>query len=69
MGIFNQAKLAADVMKNMNPAQLKDFMQQARESQKILEEQIRRIVREEIEKYNLVGREAVEEMLKKFKNV
>lgn len=64
MGIFDQAKMAASLMRNMDPSQMKEMMAQAKEAQKMMEEQIRRIVDEEIKKRGLVTKEEVEEMLK-----
>lgn len=67
MGIFDQAKLAANLMKNMDPSQMKEMMAEARNAQKMLGEQIKQIVEEEIKKRNLVSREEVEEIVRKFK--
>ena len=66
MGFFDQAKLAANMMKNMDPSQMKELMEQARESQKMLDEQIRRVVAEEIKKQGLMTRRDVEEMLRRL---
>ena len=52
-------------MKNMDPSQMKELMEQAKESQNMLEEQIRRIVQEEIQKRELVSKKELEEALKK----
>lgn len=68
MGIFDQAKLAANLMKNMNPLQMKEMMADAKNAQKMMEGEIRRIVEEEIEKRNLVSREEIEEMIRKIQN-
>lgn len=65
MGLFDQAKVAANIMKNMDPSQMKEMMAQAKDAQKMLEEQIKRIVEEEIKKRNLVSREEVEEIIKR----
>ncbi len=65
MGIFDQAKMAASLMKNMDPSQMKEMMAQAQQAQKMMEEQIRRIVEEEIVKRKLVSREEMEELLKR----
>ncbi|MDP2676822.1 MAG: hypothetical protein Q8O83_04010 [bacterium] len=50
MGLFDQAKLAANMMKNMDPSQMKELLEQAKESQKLLEEQIKKIIDEEVKK-------------------
>lgn len=52
-------------MKNIDPSQMKDLMEQAKESQKMLEEQIRKIVAEEIEKRDLVSRQDLEQFLER----
>lgn len=52
-------------MKNMSPSQMKEIMERAKESQKMLEEQIRRVVDEEIKKRGLISRREVEEILRK----
>ena len=64
MGLFDQAKLAANMMKNMDPSQMKELVEQAKESQKMLDGQIRKIVQEEIKNAGLITRKEVEEMLK-----
>lgn len=62
MGIFNQMKGAADMMKNMDPKQMKEMLEQAKEAQKMLEGQIKKIVDEEIKKRDLLSREDAERM-------
>lgn len=66
MGFFDQAKMAANMMKGMDPSQMKEMIAQAREAQKMLDEQIRRAVEEEIKKRDLVSRQEVEEMLRRI---
>ncbi|MDD4761694.1 MAG: hypothetical protein PHZ25_01575 [Candidatus Pacebacteria bacterium] len=69
MGIFDQFKMAGDLMKNMNPGQIKELMEQAKESQKMLDSQIRKIVEEEIKNRNLISKEEVEKIIEnKIKN-
>jgi len=68
MGFFDQAKMAAGMMKNMDPSQMKEMIAQAKEAQKMLEEQIQRIVEEEIKKRDLVSRAEVEEMMRRIEN-
>ena len=67
MGFFDQAKLAANMMKNMDPSQIKEMVAQAKEAQKILEDQIKRIVDEEIKKRNLVSMEEVQKIIQNSK--
>lgn len=68
MGFFDQAKMAASMMKNMDPSQMKEMMEQAREAQKMLEEQIKRAVEEEITRRDLIGRGEVEQMIKDLRS-
>ena len=65
MGMFDQFKMAADMMKGMSPDQIKQLMEQAKNSQKMLEDQIKRVVDEEIKKRNLISREEVMRLLGK----
>ena len=67
MGFFDQAKLAANMMKNMDPSQMKELMEQAKEHQKMMDEQIRRLVKEEIASQGLMTRKEVEEMIRNIK--
>ena len=57
--MFDQFKMAADMMKGMSPDQIKQLMEQAKNSQKMLEDQIKRVVDEEIKKRDLISREEV----------
>lgn len=66
--MFDQLKAARDLLKNINPADLPKLMEQAKESQKMLEEQIRKIVREELAKLNLPTKEEIEELKNKILN-
>ena len=63
MGMFDQFKMAADMMKGMSPDQIKQLMEQAKNSQKMLEDQIKRVVDEEIKKRDLISREEVMRLL------
>lgn len=64
MGVFNQMKMAQDMMKNMSPEQMQELMQQAKEQKHELDEQIVKAVAEEIQKRNLVSRDEVLELIK-----
>lgn len=64
MGMFDQMKMATEMMKNMDPAQLKELMAQAEKSQGAIADNIRKIVDEEIVKRGLVSRAEVERMLR-----
>jgi len=65
MGIFDQFKMASSMFKNMSPDQIQELMAQAKDSQKLLEEQIRKVVDEEITRRGLVSREEVQKMIGK----
>ena len=53
------------MMKNMSPEQIQEMMQQAQESKKMIEDVVRKVVAEEVEKRGLVSRAEVERMLNK----
>ena len=58
--MFKNLKAAKEMMANMDPDDLKDLMEQAKNQQAQMEDTIRRIVKEEIEKQNLVRKEDLE---------
>lgn len=62
--MFDQMKMASEMMKNMDPAQLKELMAQAEKSQGAIADNIRKIVDEEIDNRGLVSRAEVEKMLR-----
>lgn len=62
--MFDQMKMASEMMKNMDPAQLKELMEQAQKSQGAIADNIRKIVDEEIAKRGLVSRAEVEKMIR-----
>lgn len=61
--MFDQLKMAREMMKNMSPEQIKDLMEQAKASQGALAEQIQTIVNQEIERRQLISRAEVERMI------
>ena len=63
MGMFDQMKMAQQMMKNMSPGEIKEMMEQAKESQKMLGDQIAKIVEQEIERRGLVSRDEVQRMI------
>lgn len=65
MGIFDQVKLFGNLMKNMDPSQMKDVLSQAQEMKKMLDEQIKQGIEEEIKRRGLITRKEVEELLNK----
>lgn len=64
MGMFDQFKMASDVMKNMSPDQISQLMKQAQDSKKMMEDMVRKLVEEEISRRGLATRAEVESMLK-----
>jgi len=63
MGMMENMKMASDMMKNMSPEQMDQLMKQAKESKTQMDEDIRKIVREEIASMGLVSRDEVEKMI------
>ena len=64
MGIFDQLKNAREAMKNMSPDEIRRMMEQAKETQKMLDDMIDKKVREIIKEKDLVSRDDVERMIK-----
>ncbi|PJE75972.1 hypothetical protein COV04_01855 [Candidatus Uhrbacteria bacterium CG10_big_fil_rev_8_21_14_0_10_48_11] len=64
MGLFDQMKMAQDLMKNMDPEELKGLMAKANEAQAAMREQVQALVEEEIAKRGLITRQEVEKMLR-----
>ena len=65
MGMFNQMKMAAGILKNMSPEERASLMEQAKSSQGMLEDTVRKIVREEIKNGDFVSKDEVEKLIKK----
>lgn len=63
MGMFDQLKAASDLMKNMNPDDLAKLMKQAEESKKLLEDTVRKVLGEEIERQGLVTKAELDRRL------
>lgn len=66
MGFFDDAKLAADLMKNINPSEMKELMARVKDGQKALEGSVKKIIDEEIKKRGLVSREEVMKIINDF---
>lgn len=66
--MFEQLKLAKDLLKNINPSDLPKLMEQAKESQKAMEEMVRKIVKEELQKLNLPTRQEFERLESRIVN-
>ncbi len=63
MSFLDQFKMASEMMKNMKPEELSKMMEQAKESKKMMEEMVKKIVAEEIKARGLVSKEEVEKMI------
>ncbi len=63
MGMFDQFKMASEMMKGMSPDQISQLMKQAQDSKKVLEDTVRKLVEEEIKKRDLLTRSEAEAML------
>lgn len=63
MSFLDQFKMASEMMKNMKPEELSKMMEQAKESKKMMEEMVKKIVAEEIQARGLVSKEEVEKMI------
>ena len=61
--MFDNLKMARDMMKNMSPEQIKELMESAKGQQKMLEDTVAKIVEQEIKKKELVSREEVEKII------
>ena len=63
--MLDQFKMASEMMKNMSPDQIQEMMKQAQESKKMIEDVVRKVVAEEVEKRDLVSRAEVEKLINK----
>ncbi|PIT92350.1 MAG: hypothetical protein COU08_02980 [Candidatus Harrisonbacteria bacterium CG10_big_fil_rev_8_21_14_0_10_42_17] len=63
MGFMDNMKMAQNMMKNMSPEEIKELMEQAKQQKTLIDEQIGKIVEEEIKKRDLVSREEVQKMI------
>ena len=64
MSFMDQFKMASEMMKNMKPEELSKMMEQAKESKKMMEDMVRKVVAEEIKARGLVSKEEVEKMMR-----
>lgn len=65
MGMFDNLKMAKDMMKNMTPDQMRDMMEQAKGAQKQMEDMVKKAVADEIKRLDLVSRAEVQKMMGK----
>lgn len=63
MGMFDNIKAAKEMMKNMDPNQMKDLMSQAQNYKGQMEEMIKKAVADEIKRLDLVSRAEVQKMM------
>ena len=59
MGLFDQMKMAQEMMKNMSPDEIKGLMEQAKEAQGQIADQVAKLVEVEIKRRNLISRDEV----------
>jgi hypothetical protein len=65
MGMFDQMKMAQQMMKNMSPDEIKKMMEQAKESQKMLQDMIEKAIEKAVKEKDLVSRDEVRKMIGK----
>ncbi len=65
MGIFDQMKMASDMLKNMSPEERGKLIEQAKQSRGMLEDAVRKILEEEIKKRGLVTRDEILRIIEK----
>ena len=63
----NGIDVAKEMMKNMDPEDMKDLMKQAQSQQGQMEDNIKRIVQEEIQKQNLITKEDLDKAISRLK--
>lgn len=63
--MLDQMKMAKKMMAGMSPGEIKDMMQQAKESKNMFDKQILEAVEAEIKRRDLVSRDEVEDMIRK----
>jgi len=62
--MFDQFKMMSEMMKGMDPSQVRELMKQAEGSKKAIEDMVRSVVKEEIQKQELVSKKDLEKFLK-----
>ncbi len=63
--MLDQFKMISEMIKGMDPNQLKNVMRQAEEGKDAIEKMVRAIVKEEIQKQELVSKKDLEKFFKK----
>ena len=64
MGMFDQFKVASEMMKGMSPEQIKELMDQAKGAKDMMREEIKKGVEEEIKKREFISREEAQKMIR-----
>jgi len=66
--MLDQFKAASEMMKNMDPDQLKDLMKQAEASKSAMEDMVKKIIADEVKAGRLVARDEVERLIRDSKS-
>lgn len=66
--MLDQFKAASEMMKNMDPDQLKDLMKQAEASKSAMEDMVKKIIADEVKAGRLVTRDEVERLIRDSKS-
>ncbi|MAE68808.1 hypothetical protein CL635_03315 [bacterium] len=67
MGMFDQMKMASDMLKDMSPEEREKLLEQAKNSRGMLEETVQKLLEEEIQKRGLVTKDEVTRMIEEGK--
>lgn len=63
MGLFDQMKMANEMLKGMSPEQIQKLMAEAKDAKLKLDEQVQAAVQQEIERRGLVTRAEAEQLI------
>ncbi len=63
MSLFSNLKMAQDMLKNMSPEQIEEMMKMAGDQKKQMEEMVRKLLEEEIQKRGLITRDEARKMI------
>lgn len=63
MGILDQLKGAGDMLKGMDPEQIKELLEKAKDSKDMMQSFVREEVEKVIKDKNLISRDEVEKMI------
>ena len=69
MSFFDQAKLATNMMKNMNPSEIRDLMKQAKEAKKQMDQQVEESVEKTLRSMDVVSREEFDELKERLETL